>query len=333
MAALIVTLAAMPVAAHGPDPILGSSLWAQDQSVVYRWRSGAEPPAALKTAIRDAADDSNATRASRAAIYTYGASGTSLVGYGTGTCGVNGIGCFTRSAPDSFTMWLREHGRVFDWGTLRWCQMMTNPANGCYDAETIALDEFGHVEGLNHHLNYADDRDYTDAVVQTYSRTRPSAGFDMHRYGVCDIATLQIRYDIPKASSPYSTCLDLVTILTLGVNDAAIPYGAAVTFKSVLKVASDADYGRLAGNGVSSRTVRLQRRAIGATSWVTIATLAQTTSAGTYSATMGLTDTADFRAVFTASSSEGLVGDTSPIVRVTVAPCSPAQCPLPIIGV
>ena len=332
LTALIVTVAAAPAAAHGPDPILGSSLWTQDQSVVYRWRTGAEPPAALKTAIRDAADDSNTTRASRAAVYTYGSSGTSLIGYGTGTCGVNGIGCFTRSAPDSFTMWLREHGRAFDWGTLRWCQMMTNPTDGCYDAETIALDEFGHVEGLNHHVNFSDERDYTDAVVQTFSRTRPKAGFDMHRYGVCDIATLQLRYDIPKASSPYSTCLDLVTVLSLGVNATSVPYGASVTFKSVLKVATDSDYGRLSGNGISSRTVRLQRRAIGSTTWVTVATLAQTTSAGTYSATMGLTSTADFRSVFTASASEGLSNDTSPIVRVTVAPCSPAQCPLPVVG-
>jgi hypothetical protein len=51
--------------------------------------------------------------------------------------------------------------------------MQASPTNGCYDAETIALDEFGHVEVLNHHVNFADESDYTHAVVQTYSRTRP----------------------------------------------------------------------------------------------------------------------------------------------------------------
>ena len=81
--------------------------------------------------------------------------------------------------------------------------------NGCYDAETIALDEFGHVEILNHHVNFADESDYTDAVVQTFSRTRPKTGWNMHVYGVCDTATLQIRYDVPTLSSPYSPCLDL----------------------------------------------------------------------------------------------------------------------------
>ena len=49
--------------------------------------------------------------------------GANPIGYGVGaTCGVNGIACFTRDAPDGFTMWLREQGHVFDWGTLKWCQ-------------------------------------------------------------------------------------------------------------------------------------------------------------------------------------------------------------------
>ena len=93
-------------------------------------------------------------------------------------------------------MWLREQGHVFDWGTLKWCQAYASPPNGCYDAETIALDEFGHVEGLDHHVNYADDSDYVDAVVQTYSRTKPSTGWNMHAFGRCDVATLQLQYDM-----------------------------------------------------------------------------------------------------------------------------------------
>ena len=40
------------------------------------------------------------------------------------TCGVNGIALLHPERADGgFTMWLREHGRAFDWGTLRWCQM------------------------------------------------------------------------------------------------------------------------------------------------------------------------------------------------------------------
>ncbi|HET7495002.1 MAG TPA: hypothetical protein VFJ80_06095 [Candidatus Limnocylindrales bacterium] len=320
--------AAGPVAAHGPDPLVGGGLWVQDQTVRFRWRSGAEPPTAIKTAIREAADDSNAYKSSRAATFAYDSAGPSLIGYGTGTCGVNGIGCFTRSAPDSFTMWLREHGRVYDWGVLRWCQMQSTPTNGCYDAETITLDEFGHVEVLGHHVNYADDRDYTDAVVQTYSRTRPSTGYDMHRYGSCDVATLQMQYDVSLASSPLSSCLDMATTLTIGVNDAQLRYAETATFTSVLRVASDSSYVKLSGNALSTRTVRLQRRPLGSTTWTTLATMTPTTPTGSYVAAVRLYATADFRAVFSASSTEGLRGDTSPIIRVTVQPCT-YDCPLP----
>jgi hypothetical protein len=327
VAGLLLAAAAGPVTAHGPDPLVGGGLWAQDQTVRFHWRSGAEPPTAIKTAIRDAADDSSTTKSSRAATFVYDTAGGSLIGYGTGTCGVNGIGCFTRSAPTSFTMWLREHGRVYDWGVLRWCQMQSTPTNGCYDAETVALDEFGHVQVLGHHVNYADDRDYTDAVVQTYSRTRPSTGYDMHRFGACDVATLQMQYDVSLASSPLSSCLDLATVLTISVDDAQLRYAQTATFTGVLRVAADNSYVKLSGNALSTRTVRLQRRPIGSTSWTTLATMTPTTPTGSYVAAVRLYATADFRAVFSAASTEGLRDDTSPVIRITEQPCT-YDCPL-----
>ena len=203
--ALFVVSVALPLAtvrAHGPDPVLSDNLFAQDQVLAFRWRSGSEPPAAIKTAIKGAATGLNESLGSRAATFAFDASGANPIGYGPGaTCGVNGIACFTRSVPNGFTMWLREHGRSFDWGTLKWCQMYTSPPNGCYDAQTIALDEFGHVEVLAHHINHADDRDYLDAVVQTYSMTRPKVGWDEHVLGPCDVATLQREYDVPSSST------------------------------------------------------------------------------------------------------------------------------------
>ena len=133
-----------------------------------------------------------ACKGSHAATFVYDATGANPIGYGAGaTCGVNGLACFTATPPDGFTMWLREQGHVFDWGTLKWCQAYATPPNGCYDAETITLDEFGHVEGLDHHVNYGNDSDYDDAVVQTFSRTKPNAGWNRHTFGRCDVATLQ----------------------------------------------------------------------------------------------------------------------------------------------
>lgn len=315
--------------AHGPDPSLGGELWAQNQVLTFRWRAGAEPPASIKTAIRDAADDSNATRNSKAATFTYGTSGQSLIGYGPGaTCGVNGIACFTRSAPNGgFTMWLREQGRVFDWGTLKWCQQYSSPPNGCYDAETIALDEFGHIQILAHHANFADDRDYLDAVVQTLSRTKPKGGWDMHVLGRCDVATLQLRYDVPNTSAKVSTCLSLATTLTLSASPTSIAYRGTTKLTAVLRVAADDAYGRLRGNPLTDRTVKLQRRPTGTSTWTTFATMAAGSS-GTYTTSVTLQSRTDFRAVFSRPSGEGLVGDTSPTVTVTVGSCSRPPCPL-----
>jgi len=329
LALCIAASAATSTQAHAPDPSLGGALWAQNQQLTFRWRSGAEPPAAIKTAIRNAANASNATRASKAATFTYSASGASPIGYGPGaTCGVNGIGCFTRTAPDGgFTMWLREHGRVFDWGTLRWCQMVANPPNGCYDAETIALDEFGHIQILAHHVNYSDDRDYLDAVVQTFSRTKPKDGWNMHVYGRCDVATLQLRYDTTSATAKYSTCLKLDTTLTISASPTSVAFGATTTLTATLKVAANDAYARLRGNPVSGRTVTLQRRAPGTTTWTAVGSMAAGSTAGTYTTAVKLQTAAEFRAVFTKPSGEGLVGSTSSVVKVTVGSCT-TSCPL-----
>src|SRR5688572_5866671 len=259
--------------AHSPDPALGGGTFPQDGELLYDWRTGAVPPAPIRAAVNAAAGDVKETRGSRAALFVFDSAGTNPIGYGTGTCGVNGLACFTRDAPNGFTMWLREHGRVFDWGTLKWCQMYTTAPNGCYDAETVALDEFGHIEGLGHHVNFADDSDYTDAVVQTFSRTKPRDGYNMHVLGVCDIAMLQIRYDIPLASSPYSTCLHVATVMQRRRSASSVPYGGTVTFTALLKVVSDDDYGRLGGKPVWGRAVRLQRRPPGTATWTNVGSM------------------------------------------------------------
>jgi hypothetical protein len=327
---LLVCLPAGAARAHGPDPVLSDNLYAQDQRLEFRWRSGAEPPSAIKTAIKDAAADITASKGSRAATFAYDSAGANPIGYGPGaTCGVNGIACFTRSAPDGFTMWLREHGRVFDWGTLRWCQMYSDPPNGCYDVETIALDEFGHVEVLGHHVNYADDRDYLDAVVQTFSRTKPKDGWDEHGLGRCDVATLQRQYDVPTSSTRISTCLDVDTTVSISASTTATIYGGTVKFTATLKVAANDGYGRLKSNALSGRTVKLQRRWPGATSWTTLATMTPGTTVGTYTASAVITADAEFRASYTATTTEGLNSDGSPVVTVLLAACAGAPCVRP----
>jgi hypothetical protein len=311
-----------PGLGHGPTPVLSVNLWGQNQTVEYRFRSGNVPPQRFQPAIHAAAGDSNESRRAKAAVFAYDAAGSSLIGYGVNaTCGVNGIACFTRSAPTSFTMWFREQGHAFDWGTLRWCQMYDSPPNGCFDVENIALDEFGHVQVLGHHVNEPDGSDYLDSVVQATSRTRPSTGWNVHAYGRCDVATLQREYDVLSWTTKYSTCLDVQTQLTLEASSTSVGYFGATTFTARL-TASDLDsYERIGGNPISGRVVRLQSRSPSATTWSTIATMTASSSSGTYTyVASSLTSTRDWRAVFTKPTDEGLRGDTSSTLRVSVSP-------------
>ena len=327
-ASLVASVA--PAAAHSPDPALTGALWAQDQNVHFRWRAGEVPPLAMQTAITSAATAAGATRRSRAATFTADPAGTSWINYGLDvTCGVNGLACFSRAnAPGSFTMSFREQGHLFDWGRLRWCQLTADQPDGCYDAENIALDEFGHVEILGHHLNYSDNRDYLDAVVQTYSHAKPAVGWNAHALGRCDVATLQRKYDMQLWTSRYSTCLDLATTLSIAASATSVTYGGSATFTAHLIVTDLDAYERLGGNPVSGRTVTIQRRLPGG-AWTSLATMTAAASAGTYTfVASSLTSTADWRAVFAKPSSEGLRSAISPVVTVYVSGCTTAPCPL-----
>jgi hypothetical protein len=107
-----------------------------------------------------------------------------------------------------------------------------------------------------------------------------------------------------------------------------VVYGGNVTFTAALRVVSDPAYGRLSGNPVSGRTVRLQRRPPGTTSWTTMATMTATSPTGSYVFSTPLYSSAEFRAVFPTPTNEGLRGDSSPAVAVTVGSCTTAPCPL-----
>ena len=286
------------------------------------------PVASIATAIKAAAADVTATRGSRAATFVYDTGGSNLIGYGTGaTCGVNGIACFTRTAPTSFTMWLREQGHVFDWGTLKWCQAYTTAPNGCYDAETVALDEFGHIEILDHHVNHDDDSDYTDAVVQTFSRTKPNAGWNMHVLGRCDVATLQREYDMTSWTAKYSTCGTLATTLTVAA-PASIAYGGKADVTATLKVT---DLDRLrpprGESGLRRGSSTLQTRAPGTDDLAVGRDDGdRARRPGTYTKTLTLTADIQVRAVFKTPTDEGLTGSTSTAATIDVGACR-TLCP------
>ena len=329
LASLAVIGIAGPAAGHHPDPTFSGALFAQNQTVEYRWRSGQVPPTWMKDAIQQAAADSNASRQSRAAVFVYDSAGASAIAYDEPTpCGALGAACANRSAaPDSFNIWFRRHGYLFDWGALRWCQAYTTAPNGCYDAEAIALHEFGHAQILAHHDVYPDESDYRTSVMNRIARAKPESHYDMHRYAPCDVATLQRRYDVPSYATKIATCQSLATTLALSASDASPAYRDSVTFTATLRIRDDDAYGKLGYNPLTARTVTIQRRLPGATTWQSVASMAAANSGNGYTFTQTQSTTYDWRAVFSDPDDEGVNGSTSATIRVTVAPCIGSLCP------
>ena len=321
---LLLPLAALvPALAATPDPILGGGLYGQNVALRYRWSSAGTPPSAVQTAINRGVADANRSRMSKAPTFGYSSSATNLVYYGTSVpCGVNALACARRDPPGWFAVWYRENGHRYDWGTLRWCEM-TGAPSGCFEAENVALHEFGHVMILDHHVNLPDNSDALDAVMQTIQPAKPKAGWNTHAFARCDVATLQQQYDMPSVTTLYSTCLDVPTILTVTVSKTSVPAGSTVTFTANLRSAGT---GRLSDNAIGSRTVVLQQLSGG--SWKDVATMSAR-SGGTYSTSRSIWASASYRALFRKPAGEGLRSSSSGIVTVSVsASCTSAPCPL-----
>ena len=311
LAALAPTIA---VAAGTPTPAFGGARWAQDQHVTYRWKSGQTPPDWLQSLVHGAAAGAGASRASRAATFSYDSSGIGTVGYAEPSgCGSGGIACATRNAPYSFTVMFRRHGHQLDWGTIEWCHAMESWTSGCFDAGLSALHEFGHVEILNH-LEY---QNYPDTVMSRVQAAYPQFGWNQGVFGRCDVATLQKKYDVQSWSAGYSTCLDLVTTATISASASAVPLGTSVTFTANVRTATDTGYERLANNPLHGRIVVLQRAALGGSSWIDVATMPVQSAAGRYSRAVAINASYQWRVSFRPSG-EGVRPSTSPAVVVRI---------------
>ncbi len=315
------TLAVVPVTAATPTPAHGS-VWGSNQRVGYRWKDGKVPPGWARAAITAAGRDSNQSRAAQAATFAQDDSGSSWIAY-TGNLPTNwAIGYTVARAPDSFSIRIRPQGTVLDWGTLHWCQFYSSPPRGCYDLEMVTLHEFGHVQTLDHPDEANVDK-FLDTVMHATVHSKPRVGWNMHEFGRCDIARLQIRYHALTSATRYSTCLDLPSALTLTSNSEGFEsYGAAVTLTARLSVADDVKYAKLAGQRASGRVIELQRRAPGG-SWEDAGTLTPLNDdSGRYTRTISVNGTYYWRAVFAEPTDEGLNGSTSAVLLISMeVPC------------
>jgi hypothetical protein len=192
----------------------------------------------------------------------------------------------------------------------------------------ITLHEFGHVQGLGH-IDDAPDpgtsADWLDSVMHAVSRAKPKNGWNAHTFGPCDVASLQAGYQPATSTTAISTCHDLATTAVVSAAS-TVAYRATVKFTGTLAISSGVTYPALRGFPLSYRALILQRRLPNGTTWTTIGQMAQTTTEGQYTLSQSLTTTYDWRVQFSAPSNEGLEGDVSPIIRVTVGDCT-AACP------
>jgi len=315
---VLAVAAAQPVCASLPTPASGTT-WDQNQRVEYRWKEGDEPPAWAKSAMNAAASDSNSSRKAKAATFAYDPYGPAWLAY-TDDLPTNwAIGYTIRNIPNSFTLRIRPQGTQLDWGTLKWCQFYDDPPNGCYDMEMVTLHEFGHAQTLNHVEDGGEVDAYTDTVMHASGlRTKAKTGWNQHVFGRCDVARLQIRYEPQTTSTPISTCLDLPTDLTLSPGSGSVTAGVPTTLSARLKISPDAIYPNLAGETLADRSVVLQRRSVGGSTWTTVGEMASVTDGtGKYVKTLTLASTYDWRAVFSSPSDEGLAGSNSNVSRLS----------------
>lgn len=334
-AVLITTVAPAATLGHGPDPILGTgTLWTRDEVVPYQWHDTYGPPAWMATAFDLGAGDVAASRNSRAATFVRAADAPAVIAYsGPFPCPSYGIACADRTGmtDNVFHVFFRPHGYAFDWGTLKWCQAYSSAPNGCYDAERVALDELGHIEFLGHHVNLPDESDYLDAVVQYAGRQKPNEGWNVHAFGRCDVARLQLGYDRRDPGNPVSTCLALASTATISASTTYLTAGSGVRFTATLKLAVSAAAEAMSGDPLSDRTVVLQRRALGGSTWSSVGTMtASNTVEGTYTLTISPSATYDYRVSFATPATEGVTGSTSAAVRVTVNSCT-SSCPASVV--
>lgn len=342
LAALTTALWAGPVGANSPDPIYSGTLFATDQALTYSWDATRVPEPWMQSGINAGAANSNkltaATNAqgTRIPTFAYGAGGTSKISRSNtnGCSGFDAIACFTRAnAPTSFTVNLNKHGLVLRSFTLKWCSgyafespPMPEPASGCYDVANITLDELGHVLILNHHDNTVAGSTYTDAVVQEFSRTKPNTGWNAAVYGRCDVASLQAQYGMKTSSKLYSTCLTprVAPSLGFGASPTSTTLNGTVNFSATLTTGNwPGDFGdRISLKPAHARTVYLQRAPIGSSSFTNVVAMSPGVTAGTYTASVAITGTFQWRVNFPQPTNEGfLAARTSGVLTITCTNC------------
>ena len=309
-----------------PVPETGPATWEQDERLTFRWGPG-QTPGWVRQAVTAAAIDVEASRRSRAATFAYSESGDDMVRLAaqmSGPC-IAALACANGVIPSWWKVLIRPHGAEVDWGTVRWCQAYDDPPAGCYDLEHAMVHEFGHIEGLAHPEDFGWRLGVLETVMATAPPQRPQTGWNLHRFGPCDAARLQRRYDIADGTR-LADCGRLGSRLTIEASASAVGAFQPVTITAALRVKDRDAYDRLGGNRLSGRSVAIERRPVGSTSWTPLET-----TPGMHRRDVDVNVRPGSLPTTGRSSRDpttrGSRQPISPIVTVRVATCGPGVCP------
>ncbi len=261
----------VPAGAPRPVPAFPAGAWPKDTVLAFAWLAGAVPPDWAKTPITSGAADASDTSLSRSPRFVLRSGVADTVRYTPSFpdfCRY-GIACASRNMPVSWLVWLRPHGTDFSWGTLRWCQK--EDASGCFDIRRVLIHELGHIDGLDHPSREGFNLEANETVMHAITPAKPNAGSTRHAFGRCDVATLQELYDLPSSTTLVSSCNDVATELTLGASSTSVLPGSTVRLRADLRAAPLPSLGRLAGNALNGRSVKLRYRRAGTSdAWTTL---------------------------------------------------------------
>jgi hypothetical protein len=310
---------------YRPVPIYDR--WFPWSALAFRYHTTEVSPSWMREAIEAAADDATDTSKALSPIFTPGASGSQGVIRYTASfpasC-LNAIACAGHEA-DQWTLRMRPQGYDFRWGTLRWCQR-TN-SDGCFDAERVALHEFGHVVGLDHPETVGFRLSPSSTVMHQVTASRPHAAWDRHSFGACDVASLQEQFGTPTMSTLISGCNDVDTLTTLTASATQVGAGGRLVLTATLRIRSDSAYGQLSGMRLDGRSVQLRRRPVGSTDTWTTSWMRASGAPGVYSITLYPRATYEYKAAFGTPDNEGLHGDSSDALTVQVTGGCAGNCP------
>ena len=312
---------------RSPRPVPVYDRWFPWSVLSFRFHATDVSPTWMRTAVEDAADDATDTSRSLSPIFTPGGSGSGGVIRYTASfpasC-ANAIACASHDA-DQWTLRMRPQGFDFRWGSLRWCQKAI--ADGCFDAERVALHEFGHIVGLDHPEAAGFRLSPSSTVMHQVTASRPHTSWDRHGFGPCDVASLQEQFGTPTMSTLVSSCNDVDTRISLSASATSVGAGQRLTLTATLRIRTDSAYRELSGMRLNDRAVQLRRRPTGSTGAWTTSWMRWAEAPGLYTATLYPRTGYEYQAVFSAPDNEGLHGDASDVVSVRVTGTCSGLCP------